>query len=60
MGKVIASYLVRVTLREPDDLEVGEDIQEAPTIATLEGLFIEALLDNITNAAHVTAERLDI
>lgn len=36
MGKVIASYLARITLREPSDLAHGKSTFDPPTIARLE------------------------
>ncbi len=60
MGKIIASYLVRITLREPDDLEDGEPTPEPPTNAALAELITEKLGDISANVPTVTSERLDI
>lgn len=36
MGKVIASYLVKVTVREPDGLKAGDQVEEPITNDQLE------------------------
>lgn len=68
MGKVVATYLVRVTLREPDGLE--EQLGPPPTVTQLEQGILELLevpgdWGVATNLAgdfevHVTAERTDL
>lgn len=59
-GKVIASYLVRIVLREPDALDEGDTPDDPPTIAVLEDKLLEAILDGDFNgSATVTAERTD-
>lgn len=59
MGKIVASYLVRITLREPEDLGEGEQVQPAPTLDALARYVATALEDNQANDVNVTAERVD-
>lgn len=68
MGKVVATYLVRVTLREPDGLE--EQLGPPPTVTQLEQGILELLDERrVWDLApqlgsqwdvHVTAERTDL
>lgn len=68
MGKIVATYLVRVTLREPDGLE--EQPGPPPTVTQLEQGILELLELRVCDLApqlgsqqwdvHVTAERTDL
>ena len=59
-SKIVASYLVRVTLREPEDDEGGS--QAPPTNDELEAVVIAAIKGDKGVAFEVTAsaERLDV
>ena len=52
-GRVIATYVVRITLREPDDLAEGESVAPAPTVQAVEDA-IESQLVIIREAAEGT------
>lgn len=63
MGKVVATYNVKVTLREPDGLPETTSAQEPPTISRVEQFVSDAFLDMVGDDLHVstvTAERTDI
>ena len=60
MGKIVASYLVKVHLHEPDDLEKGTELEAPFTNDQLEGLVkagIAEKLGELTVTASV--ERVD-
>lgn len=60
MGKVVATYLVRVTLREPDEVTEGLEVEEPFTneeIAALVKAGIAEKLGELTVTA--TSERVD-
>lgn len=60
MGKIVATYLVKVTVREPDDAPPDAEIS-GPTVESLETRIkdmIERDADSLF--AHVSAERTDI
>lgn len=59
MGKVVASYLVKVTVREPDGLAAGLEV-ERPTIEELEDWIHRDLEARTEVVVHVSAERTDI
>lgn len=58
MNPIVATYLVKITLRESDDSLV--DISKEPTLVEIEGIIEEALAANTEWAANATAERTDI
>jgi hypothetical protein len=60
MGKVVATYLVKITVREPDDAPPDAEIS-GPTVESLEARIKDAI-ENSTDSlfAHVSAERTDI
>lgn len=67
MGKIIATWSVKVTLREPDGatFEAGEEAPDpvevdAPTIDVLTEKLAAAAVDEFGGEWHVTAERTDI
>lgn len=65
MGKIVATYHVKVTLREPEFpgeplVEGGPVPEPAPTIERLEAIVKNGLEANDLWAAHVSAERTDI
>jgi len=64
MGKVVATYNVKVTLREPDDLEEGKSVDPL-TIEEIELTVAAAVAENASGngvlaEATATAERTDI
>ncbi len=66
MGKILATYLVKVTLREPDDLGPDEEVRKAPTIDEMT-LAVQRGIDGAqTNDGprwydvNATAERTDV
>jgi len=62
-GKVLASYLVRVTLRQSADPHIEAPLpEEIPTNDRLAGLIAEALYHAtgfLRGEIHVTSERTD-
>lgn len=64
MGKIVASYLIKVTLREKDAPAPGEGVPEPPTIAEIEGAIGQLLYDQLayftTTEIGVSAERTDV
>lgn len=60
MGKVLASYLVKVTLRVVDDLEETEDDPNVPTNLALEEAIAEAIEDAFDDIqVSASSERTD-
>jgi hypothetical protein len=59
VGKIVATYLAKITLREHDDLLEGEEVQPAPTITELTTVIENALETSQANLPSVTAERTD-
>jgi hypothetical protein len=59
VGKIVATYLAKITLREPDDLLEGEKVDPAPTITELTTVIENALETSQANLPSVTAERTD-
>jgi hypothetical protein len=61
MGKIVATYLVKVTLREPDDLEETKVVEPPFTndemVAMVQAGIAEKLGELTVNA---TSERVDI
>ena len=67
MGKIVASYLIKVTLREPDlfdapppggDMYPPKEVADPPTIATVEE-GVAALFSVGGLTVNATAERTD-
>ena len=60
MGKIVATYLVKVTVREPDGQPEGESL-EAPTNVAIEDVVRIALEEEFSPVAvNATSERTDI
>lgn len=66
MGKIVATYLVKVTLRErdPDPARPPLEVPKPPTNDEIAGLTKQALYDVLPyfgdGEIHVTSERTDI
>jgi hypothetical protein len=59
MGKVVATYLVKVTIREPDEQTSAAELPEPPTNEALAG-WIEASVTELTGfSTNATSERTD-
>ena len=59
MGKIIASYLVRITLREPTVKELRDTISPPPTNDEIAQAVKEAIDAADAGVTTVTSERLD-
>ena len=60
-GKVFASYMVRVTLRELPPLDGSDDYEAfAPTNADVVAIVERALSEAFDGVPSVTSERLDV
>ena len=65
MGKIVATYLVRVTLREGDNTPPDAKVQpeEIPTndrLATIVSRAVYEFTDFLEDEIHVESERTDI
>lgn len=62
-GKILATYLARITLREPepveDDTAAPVPVDEPPTNERLAELVAAAIESDRYLSAHVTSERTD-
>lgn len=62
MGKIVATYHVKVTLREPDGLpDEGSEVEAPPTVAEIEGRVMAGIAEKLGElTVNATAERTDI
>lgn len=64
MGRVVATYITRITLREPEDLAAGDVVAQPPLLEALDEA-IEKLLRSAPAKGkripdvHVSSERVD-
>jgi hypothetical protein len=58
VGKIIATYMAKITLRESDSKPSARIPPPPPTIAEIEALIVDAVGTDIVDV-NVTAERTD-